>query len=66
MYYYHENYKGGTNNLFIIQDEKGNRATSLKDYRTAEKNLKTQLKRQHKQKERKLRWLNTEKNSSNV
>lgn len=53
MYYYHEHYKGGTNNLLIVQDEKGNRATSLKDFSIFERNLKAQLKRQHNQKERK-------------
>lgn len=66
MYYYHENYKGGTNNLLIVQDEKGNRATSLKDYKSAERNLKAQIKRQIRQKERSLKWLITEKNSLNV
>lgn len=45
MYYTHKNYKGGTNNLLIVFDNKGNYATSLKNFYTAEKNLKAKIRR---------------------
>jgi len=45
MYYSHENFKGGTNNLLIVFDNKGNYATSLKDFYTAEKNLRAKIRR---------------------
>ncbi len=45
MYYTHQNYKGGTNNLLIVFDNKGNYATSLKNFYTAEKNLKAKIRR---------------------
>jgi len=43
MFYTHQNYKGGTNNLLIVFDNKGNYATSLKNFYTAEKNLKAKI-----------------------
>ena len=44
MYKYYVHYKGGVNNLYVVCDEKGNSATSLKNHATAEKNLKQKLK----------------------
>ncbi len=54
MFYTHENYKGGTNNLLIVFDSKGNYATSLKNFYTAEKNLKAKIRRRNKQDEERL------------
>ena len=45
MFYTHQNYKGGINNLLIVFDNKGNYATSLKNFYTAEKNLKAKIRR---------------------
>ena len=46
FYHSYSNYKGGINNLLVVRDEFGNIATSFKDFKTAENNLKTRLKRQ--------------------
>ena len=54
MFYTHENYKGGTNNLLIVFDSEGNYATSLKNFYTAEKNLKAKIRRRNKQDEERL------------
>lgn len=55
MFYTHQNYKGGTNNLLIVFDNKGNYATSLKNFYTAEKNLKAKIiRRKNKEDEYRL------------
>ena len=51
MFYTHQNYKGGTNNLLIVFDNKGNYATSLKNFYTAENNLKAKIRRRKNKKD---------------
>ena len=45
LYISYHNYKGGINNLIVVSDKNGNRATSQKDIGQAKKNYKAMIRR---------------------